>query len=54
MDARLEMGDVLLTASIVQVVRQVVLGVVTGNVAVADQIGKGVARNGGEFGSLAE
>src|SRR3979490_1206691 len=52
--ARLEIGEVLLTASISQVLGQVVRSVVTGYVAVADQPGKSVAGGVRKFRSLTE
>ena len=54
MAARLDIGEVLLNASIVEVVPQVVCSVVARNLAVAYQIGQGVSRDAREVGRLAE
>jgi len=51
MAARLDIGEVLLTASIVEVVQQVVF---VWNIAVAYQIGEGVAGDACELGRLSE
>ena len=42
MYARLEMGEVLLTASIGQILREIVKGIVARDIALADQFGEGV------------
>ena len=51
MDARLDIGEVPLTASISEVMLEVMLGVVARDVALADHIGEGHAR---QFGGFAE
>ena len=52
--ARFEIGDVLLTASIFEVLRQVAVGVVTRNVATRDQFGERKSARTGQFAGLTE
>src|SRR5580698_10028354 len=52
--ARLEIGEVLLTAGIDGVEVQVVLGVVPWNIAARDQVGKGITGGPGQFAGFAE
>ena len=52
--ARLEIGEVLLTASIDEIERQVVLGVMPWNIAARDEIGKGIAGGTGKLAGLSK
>ena len=54
MYASAEMGEVLLTARISDVLRNFILRIVARDVPLADQLGKGKARNFSEFGGFAE
>ena len=54
MEARLEIGEVLLTARIVEVLRQFVAGVVTGNLAAGEKVGEGKPGDIGELARLAQ
>jgi len=52
--ARLEIGEVLLTAGICRVEAKVVLGVLPWNIAARDQIGKGITGGPGKFAGFAK
>jgi hypothetical protein len=52
--ARLEIGEVLLTASIDEIKRQIVLGVMPWNIAARDEIGKGISGGTGKLASLSK
>ena len=54
MEARLESGDVLLTARIAEVLVQFIVGVVARNFTMGEQIGKSEARRFRQFAGLAE
>ena len=50
--ARLETGEVLLTVSIDDIERQVILGVMPWNIAACDEICEGITRGTGQFAGL--
>jgi hypothetical protein len=54
MIARFEIGEVLLTTSIGEIERQVVLGVMARNTAAGDEVGEGVTGGTGELTCLPE
>jgi hypothetical protein len=54
MMARLEIGEVLLTASIGKIEVQVVLGVMPGNIAARDKVGESITRRTGQFAGFAK
>jgi hypothetical protein len=54
MIARFEIGEVLLTASIDEIERQVVLGEMARNIAACNQIGEGITGCTGKFACLPE
>jgi hypothetical protein len=54
MIARFEIGEVLLTASIDEIERQVVLGVMAWNIAACYEVGEGITGGTGKFACLPE
>jgi hypothetical protein len=54
MMARLEIGEVLLTASINEIEMQIVFGVVPRNVAAGDEIGESIPGGAGKFAGLSK
>ncbi len=54
MEARFEMGEVLLTASIFEVLGQFLIRVVARNLSLSNQVGEPVTGNSGQLGRLAE